>query len=117
MREIKFRAWSNHEQKMYQDTSSHYNIGGEVNPWIYMQFTGLHDKKGKEIFEGDIIKALWEEKNKLKGEVVWADEFCGYAISDGNFNYRISATASGLREVIGNVYENPELISDKTKQG
>ena len=62
MREIKFRAWDNKQNKMRNDGFSIYYDGSiqfadsiESKDFILMQYTGLKDKNGKEIYEGDIL--------------------------------------------------------------
>ena len=68
------------------------------------QFTGLIDKNGKEIFEGDVVK-----EGGLVSVIEWANE---------RYCYRTTTGTIGLYgfcgEIIGNIYENPELISPKT---
>ena len=80
-----------------------------------MQFTGLHDKNGKEIYEGDVLRGTtndWDEHTK-KGDtvVVEHDEVTGgfapFAIYDGDCG---TQTSPKKVEVIGNIYENPELL-------
>ena len=68
-----------------------------------MQFTGLHDKNGKEIYEGDII-AFRNEKGEitLKGEIYWESRNAKF--SDFSPKNQV--------EVIGNIYENPELLEE-----
>ena len=76
MREIKFRAWGNSNFpetcKMYswKDLMEwdklwmFFNESGQpANAWVLMQFTGLLDKNGKEVFDGDILKVKWHIKN------------------------------------------------------
>ena len=87
--------------------------------FILSQFTGLHDKNGKEIYEGDLIK--WADSYM---EVIFKQEACQYWLickSDGIGRYKeLEATFSDgtiftndSLEVIGNVFENPEILSDK----
>ena len=108
MREIKFRAW---------DTEVKQNISwNEIKPYlnciildetlILMQYTGLKDKDGKEIYEGDIVESNWNnaiEEIKDIRSVDWllSDGFLAGQENDG--------CLMGAR-VIGNIYENPELI-------
>jgi hypothetical protein len=68
---------------------------------IPMQFTGLLDKNGKEIYEGDVVKG---PQSSLKA-VVWLQEYAAFSIQ-----YRRSL------EVIGNIYENPELLTPKADE-
>jgi uncharacterized phage protein (TIGR01671 family) len=120
----KFRAWLKKEQKMdnYIDHISWledelYCIGDgitymvEAEDLVLMQSTGLVDKNGKEIFEGDIVKMskdVYSEPTYY--EVV---RHCGGA-------YRIESKQHGCElwlrhtdcEVVGNVYENSELLED-----
>ena len=90
----------------------------QVMPETIEQFTGLTDKNGKKIFEGDIVK---DEYNRIM-LVVWREEFYGYAfklLSYDKEKYPWSNNflfASQLREwkgcldVIGNIHDNPELL-------
>lgn len=72
------------------------NIGYEI--LSVEQFTGLHDKNGKEIYEGDIFKGSWYNCKTI--EVKWLDSAAGF-----NTPFRMKDY-----EVIGNIHETPELL-------
>ena len=109
MREIKFRAWDNYSMLLWEwlDTSLNcvwtaINAQQYDNPEpILMQYTGLKDRNGKEIYEGDIIK---EDYYLI---VSWRNlESCwGFTNGDVFSDFYMNGT-----EVIGNIYENPELL-------
>lgn len=89
------------------------NCGEQVNRDTIGQFTGLLDKNGREIYEGDIIRFVNGQK-KVNGE--WVDNEFVYTVeySEGRF-YGISGLSKVLNsvEVIGNIHDNPELITFK----
>jgi len=103
---FKFRAWV--EQPGTNIRYFHYfNINSMVPSRLsvvaYNQFTGLHDKNGKEIYEGDIVKT----KFGIIGDIQFLDGcFCLHReYADDCLSYYTNLT------VIGNIYENPELSS------
>ena len=127
-REIKFRAWNADDEQMYSVTSVDFVDGTcEVEgddlglSWrdenrnaqetILMQFTGLKDKNGKEIYEGDILA---KPKFSQSVEVQWMDHDGAWWVRfHGADSYKnLSAFNEWdecVAEVIGNIYENPEL--------
>jgi hypothetical protein len=108
-RTIKFRAWFAPEKLMcdwdfiLSQMSVYEKPFESTDEWKVMQFTGLHDKSGKEVYEGDIVK---KESNGDLRVVSFKDGiFAPYPWTYGGWNE--------VSEVIGNIYENPELLNEK----
>lgn len=114
MREIKFRAWNGVEMSEPFDLNK-----GDPDTFPLglplMQYTGLEDKNGKEIYEGDIIRLqpLWEASVVEFGHQDIGHDFQGIGFytrekNGGQFNL----FANEETEVIGNIYSNPELFNN-----
>jgi uncharacterized phage protein (TIGR01671 family) len=120
MREIKFRAWGESEDTEYEPAMQHsFDVAPDGNifyrgdvqtKWILMQYTGLHDKNGKEIYEGDIVQNI----NTKDKETITYDEGCfWWGAAPINIIKRIGLETSSnmeVHKVIGNIYENPQAV-------
>lgn len=116
MREIKFRGRVPDKGWLYGDLR---HIGNNliyivdkfgrssVNPNTVGQYTGLKDATGKEIYEGDVIKT----REGDVGVIVWETELGGFRarLADNSF-YTLTALFASMFSVIGNIYDNPELL-------
>ena len=120
MREIKFRAWDIHNKKwtlplvacsgrttLVEPFNHRKDTEGNLIEIKLMQYTGLRDKNGKEIYEGDVVKS------PLYGQTIGKIVFKGGCFVFWWGSDVASRTAAGgfveQGEIIGNIYENPEL--------
>lgn len=130
LREIKFRAWDG--EQMLENSSkfaidisdgSFYDVvGDDYYDFPVMQYTGLKDKNGKEIYEGDIIRTpdfMYDYDDWI---MVFSEEDASFQLqSKENSEYLESPTVYHIPddlEVIGNIYENSDLLetNNTTKQ-
>jgi len=152
MREIKFRVWCKQVEEMHtvekmgfnedglwyvedkdHDSQPPYFVGSD--DWTLMQYTGLKDKNGREIYEGDIVHT-WEQDDHIPerdsgGGIIGYDRRDGFSqigvvsFKGAWFTYETKKHLAGREEkiyapldftndlvVIGNIYENPELLED-----
>jgi hypothetical protein len=123
MREIKFRAWDRNENDRFRmkrnlSLNSAYFQQETLSGIEVMQYTGLKDKNGREIYEGDVLQSgngrLWEVKfGEYKGVFNSAPQLGWYVFGDGN-TLMLTKYESASDEIIGNIYENPELLTRPT---
>lgn len=111
MREIKFRAWSLEHNTMWHDIhkTTYFEQFLSNDKRIVMQYTGLKDKNGKEIHEGDIVVDHSDVDDKRRYQIIW--ENAGFEMQT-KYLMRMLRIGDFL-EVIGNIYENPELLGSK----
>jgi len=147
MREIKFRAWDKKDKVMYYgvekgidfDDRSHYEFKNflgyqkkeDYHKWVLMQYTGLKDKNGKEIYEGDILCQKHDKSSPDGGYVCGSynfhkenckivewnnDESSWYIYPNKGFPTRLAELFKfhlDRSEIIGNTMENKELLEGK----
>ena len=137
-REIKFRLWSKIGKKFIETNNPNLEFVINNNGYLYsienfygeiyvlpqmdievLQFTGLQDRNGKEIYEGDILKYNFPYDGRLKhvSPVKFLETKASFGIKDRYENeiplYKIAA--NNYFEVIGNIYENEELLKSEEK--
>jgi len=125
MREIKFKAWHKREKFMHTVAELHWCQGelkfygpgvgeGSFGEFELMQYTGLKDKNGKEIYEGDVVDCgLGVRKVKYNHKQA---AFKYYSLK---FNLSFEMLESQIRatdKIIGNIYENPELLKESNER-
>lgn len=102
-RVIKLRAWSKTAKIMHPVWE---RLDDENGEYEIMQFIGLLDKNGKEIYEGDILIGSHESK-----EVIWNKEELAFWFKGTNwYDGNQLAIGAEYMAVVGNIYENPELL-------
>lgn len=131
MKMLKFRVWDG--EKMHDDVvvgslpdigmmwnyEFDYDVKGPMAApieWI-MQYLGRSDKNGRKIYQGDIVRYKWRadihgDWEEQVGEVYYDEEVCGFLI-DRALEFTLMEISAV--EVIGNIYENPELVNGKVQ--
>lgn len=113
-REIKFRAWDKVNKKWRfiklrnSGRETIEDAGARIQPSIFvglMQYTGLKDKSGREIYEGDIIK-----KHNETGGVIFHNSAFRFKSKDIKRKTHPTLVMYADDEVVGNIHENPNLI-------
>lgn len=128
---IKFRAWDGEKKEMI--TFPNYAIGfeheenviafdydkvGDYYEMELMQFTGFMDKNGKEIFEGDILKGCYANGHKAK-VIFESGCFCIYSLRTDIISFdtfKQMAYSIKNSEIIGNIYETPNILENAGRQ-
>lgn len=130
-RKIKLRAWDGEDFKPLEDDGDYYfrddgdgltlyNKFGECKNIVLLQFSGLLDKNGVEIYEGDIVKYFFPDPDNDFENPVVPQTYTEYREvvkhSEGQFCVKsipLCAILDCDAEIIGNVHENPELLNSK----
>lgn len=131
IRPIKFRAWDKDAKEMRpwsNRVTASFDVGtdsavdwgfvyNQPHRFVLMQFTGLTDKNGKEIWEGDIVRDVdWGQQERATGQVCWQrTEWVIKKKPEAKRWWNFSPLAKGWEEhleVIGNIFTNQELIND-----
>ena len=128
MVDIRFRAWHKLKKHMYYDVQDIYcdselgdcfgDILSAPSKFEVMMYTGMTDNKGDEIYEGDIVSAkyIYDKRTTDKAQVIWREDKASFGLKSlkglTNEEYELyKITAEHNLEVIGNTYENPELLN------
>jgi len=120
-REIKFRIWDKKNNMfIYVWDASHKRLAISLNGLVYsgmyddvlpendytiQQYTGLKDSKGVEIYEGDIVDCKYDDE-KVIAEIKYSEEYAAFLCGEN----ALWQGWLGKAEIIGNIFETPELI-------
>lgn len=112
-REIKFRAWDKKNLIIRAwnwlldcfYTKQFYLF--EDENFVFMQYTGLKDKNGKEVYEGDVTQWKTKTGELIQREIYWINAECRFAIGE----FLLTEAGANNCEIIGNIYQSPELLN------
>jgi uncharacterized phage protein (TIGR01671 family) len=134
MRENKFRAWDKHRKVMCEVMNINFDAGvahivdknrneywgREMKEVELLQYTGLRDKNGKEIYEGSIVYQEFHDDRPLDvaGFIGVVDQLEGSWVINNRINHAENLWSEvNVNEIIGNIYENPTLLADSNYKG
>jgi uncharacterized phage protein (TIGR01671 family) len=137
MKKIKFRAWDTKRHIMFtaeemgEDqltllpdgggfinvSSIHTRQSEMLTHLLPLEYTGLKDKNGKEIYEGDIVMATYDSHLIFKITYLLEKEFAGFCLENplSKEDYYLHYNPDEF-EIIGNIYENPELLKNTLRE-
>jgi uncharacterized phage protein (TIGR01671 family) len=130
MREIKFRGKARHHDNvvnnrivtagewLYGDLSTHEEGLVWVDNWLAApktvgQYTGLKDKNGVKVFEGDIVELNYGKFGKARGAIEWSEKECAFMlIGKPHSPYALARVNESpeAAEILGNIHDTPELL-------
>ena len=110
MREIKFRVWDKYKNQLYICDDIYFaqeplNEAFKLDEFAFMQYTGLTDADGKEIYEGDIVVEGYKGK------------YGTYEVKWNKIGFNLGSEDGRDYEVIGNIYENSNLLESENDNG
>ena len=119
-RDIRFRAWDKVRKVMFiifdSTNQTEWYLPNLKDNFEVMQYTGLKDKNKKDIYEGDLVWTYEPEEGKLSEKIIYENgSFRVNCLSGDKIDYPIGSILSKYIEVIGNIFENPELLKEEAK--
>jgi uncharacterized phage protein (TIGR01671 family) len=118
MRELKFRMWSKEVKKFFFDPENVYHClklskneetSHLYEDMVWQQYTGLKDKNGKEIYEGDRVRFGYTKNEDFFGEVTWLEDRASFGVKSKNAFETFEDLMDYMKyfEVVGNIFQLP----------